>query len=80
MEKQAIRPKAYISARIIWLPWVIKMIAREENSVKKVNAVERLTAVGGDEPEKSIAMRCPLHQFAGGHKGGVNRHGQGEAG
>ena len=45
-----------------------------------MNAEQRLSAIGGGEPVKAVAVGYPLHELAGGHKRGVDRHGQGEAG
>ena len=52
----------------------------KKTAVAKMNAVQRLAAVGGNEPVKAVAVGHPLQQLAGGHKGGIHRHHQGETG
>ena len=52
----------------------------KKGRVDHVDAVEGMAAVGGDEPEKAVAVGHPLDEFAGGHKRGVDGHDQGETG
>ncbi len=59
---------------------VIRMMVEKKVALQEVDAVEGLALIGGDEPVEAVAVGHPLHQFAGGHKRGIHRHGQGEAG
>ena len=45
-----------------------------------MDPVEGLAPVGGDEPLEPVTLGHPLQEFARGHKGGVDRHAQGEKG
>ncbi len=80
MQKLAMRPRAYMSARVSCLPGGDQDDDGEEDGVGQVDAVEGLAPVGGDEPVEAVAVGHPFDEFAGGHKGGVHRHDQGEAG
>ena len=80
MQKLARRPRAYMSARVSCLPGGDQDDDGEEDGVGDMDAVEGLAPVGGDEPVEAVAVGHPLDEFAGGHKRGVHRHDQGEAG
>ena len=56
------------------------MMVEKKDGVDQMDAVQGMAAVGRGQPVEAVAVGDPLHEFAGGHEGGVDGHDQGEAG
>jgi hypothetical protein len=48
----------------------------EKRSVEEMDAVMGLSAIGGDEPVKTIPLCHPFDQLTGGYKGSIDGHDQ----
>jgi len=45
---------------------------------KKMDPIERLSAIGGDEPVETVALCHTFHQFTGGYEGSIHCHDEGK--